>query len=62
MQLLHEGISEHTDSLMKKLHEHDTQGDEEWNRFYLGLQTEEENKCPLEEVVAIDHVKANAAK
>eukprot|EP00975_Prorocentrum_lima_P043507 9134108-Prorocentrum_lima.AAC.1 len=41
--------SEHPDSLMMKLHEHDTQGDEEWNIFYLGLQTEEENTCPMEE-------------
>eukprot|EP00975_Prorocentrum_lima_P044328 9292784-Prorocentrum_lima.AAC.1 len=42
--------SEHPDSLMKKLHEHDTQGDEEWNRFYLGLQIEEENQCPMDEI------------
>eukprot|EP00975_Prorocentrum_lima_P032320 6787467-Prorocentrum_lima.AAC.1 len=45
---------EHPDSLMKKLHEHDTTGDVRWNRFYQGLQTEENNKCPMDEVMVID--------
>eukprot|EP00975_Prorocentrum_lima_P037989 7991563-Prorocentrum_lima.AAC.1 len=39
---------EHPDSHMKKLHEHDTAGDEDWNRFHYRLMTEEENKCPME--------------
>eukprot|EP00975_Prorocentrum_lima_P040487 8500555-Prorocentrum_lima.AAC.1 len=51
-----------TDSLREKLHEHDTAGDEDWNRFYRGLLTEEENKCPMDELIAIDHVKTNAVK
>eukprot|EP00975_Prorocentrum_lima_P059227 12418090-Prorocentrum_lima.AAC.1 len=37
------------DSLMKKLHEHETTGDGEWNRFYHGLQSEEQNECPMAE-------------
>eukprot|EP00975_Prorocentrum_lima_P052485 11001700-Prorocentrum_lima.AAC.1 len=41
--------NEHPDSLMKKIHGHDTGGDVPWNRFYHGLQTEENNKCPLDE-------------
>eukprot|EP00975_Prorocentrum_lima_P014122 3000215-Prorocentrum_lima.AAC.1 len=40
---------EYPDSLMKKLHEHHTTGDVQWDRFYHGLQTEEENKCPMDE-------------
>eukprot|EP00975_Prorocentrum_lima_P042332 8895861-Prorocentrum_lima.AAC.1 len=47
---------------MKKLHEHDTTGDVQWNRFYHGLQTEENNKCPMNEVIVIDQVKVNAVK
>eukprot|EP00975_Prorocentrum_lima_P068739 12922307-Prorocentrum_lima.AAC.1 len=47
---------------MKKLHEHGTTGGEDWNRFHHGLLTEEVNKCPMEEVVIIDHANANAAK
>eukprot|EP00975_Prorocentrum_lima_P047084 9844519-Prorocentrum_lima.AAC.1 len=45
---------EHPDSLMKKMHEHDTLGDMQWSRFYHGLQTEETTKCPMDEVVVID--------
>eukprot|EP00975_Prorocentrum_lima_P023052 4851562-Prorocentrum_lima.AAC.1 len=44
----------HPDSRMKKLHEHDTTGDVQWNRFYYELQTEEENKCPMYDVTVID--------
>eukprot|EP00975_Prorocentrum_lima_P026102 5486225-Prorocentrum_lima.AAC.1 len=40
---------EHSDSLMKKMHEHDTAGDMQWNRFYHGLQTSETSKCPMDE-------------
>eukprot|EP00975_Prorocentrum_lima_P054503 11428347-Prorocentrum_lima.AAC.1 len=40
---------EHPDSLMKKMHEHDTTGDMKWNRFYHGLHTHETAKCPLDE-------------
>eukprot|EP00975_Prorocentrum_lima_P027606 5802206-Prorocentrum_lima.AAC.1 len=40
---------EHPDSLMKKLYEHDTAGDVQRNRFYHGLRTEENNKCPKHE-------------
>eukprot|EP00975_Prorocentrum_lima_P004961 1079237-Prorocentrum_lima.AAC.1 len=47
---------------MKKLHEHDTTGDEEWNRFDHGLLTEEENKCPMYEPIVIDYVKTHAVK
>eukprot|EP00975_Prorocentrum_lima_P038354 8062610-Prorocentrum_lima.AAC.1 len=48
---------------MKKLHDHDTAGDEDWNRFHQGLLTEEEeNKCPMEEIIVIDHVNTNAVK
>eukprot|EP00975_Prorocentrum_lima_P048240 10089471-Prorocentrum_lima.AAC.1 len=54
--------SEHPDSLMTKLHEHDTQGDEDWERFYLGVQTEEEIECPLEKPIIIDHARTNVAK
>eukprot|EP00975_Prorocentrum_lima_P012308 2608314-Prorocentrum_lima.AAC.1 len=46
---------EHHDSIMKKLHEHDTPGDVQWNRFYHALQTEDNNKCPMDEVIVIDH-------
>eukprot|EP00975_Prorocentrum_lima_P007297 1566080-Prorocentrum_lima.AAC.1 len=42
-------LGEYPDSLMKRMHEHDTGGDVQWNRFYDGLQTEENNKCPLDE-------------
>eukprot|EP00975_Prorocentrum_lima_P014161 3007792-Prorocentrum_lima.AAC.1 len=47
---------------MKKLHDHDTAGDVQWNRFYHGLQTEEKDKCPIYEVIVIDHVKVNIAE
>eukprot|EP00975_Prorocentrum_lima_P030672 6435274-Prorocentrum_lima.AAC.1 len=47
---------------MKKLHEHDTAGDVQRNRFHHGLQTEEESKCPMDEVIVIDQVDVNAAK
>eukprot|EP00975_Prorocentrum_lima_P033092 6943931-Prorocentrum_lima.AAC.1 len=40
---------EHPDSLINKLHEHNTLGDLQWNRLYHGLQTEETNKCPMYE-------------
>eukprot|EP00975_Prorocentrum_lima_P019531 4112363-Prorocentrum_lima.AAC.1 len=42
------------------MHEHDTGGDVQWNRFYHELQTEENTKCPMDEVIVIDHVKVNA--
>eukprot|EP00975_Prorocentrum_lima_P044148 9257321-Prorocentrum_lima.AAC.1 len=41
---------------------HLRRGDEEWNRFYHGLLTEEENKCPMDEPIVIDHVKTDAVK
>eukprot|EP00975_Prorocentrum_lima_P015017 3185053-Prorocentrum_lima.AAC.1 len=44
------------------MHEHDTTGDMQWNRFYHGLQTAETTKCPLDEVMVIDHAKVNAVK
>eukprot|EP00975_Prorocentrum_lima_P004108 892173-Prorocentrum_lima.AAC.1 len=45
------------DSLMKKMHEHDTVGDVQWNKFHHGLQTEENNKRPMDEVIVVDNVK-----
>eukprot|EP00975_Prorocentrum_lima_P053452 11210698-Prorocentrum_lima.AAC.1 len=45
---------------MKKLHAHDTAGDEDLNTVHHGLLTDEEDKCPMEEVIIIDHVKTNA--
>eukprot|EP00975_Prorocentrum_lima_P043251 9078895-Prorocentrum_lima.AAC.1 len=47
---------------MEKSHEHDTQGDEEWQKFYLGVQTENEGKCPLDEPLIIDCVKPDDIK
>eukprot|EP00975_Prorocentrum_lima_P071015 12935301-Prorocentrum_lima.AAC.1 len=45
------------------MHEHATLGDVQWNsRFHYGLQTEENNKCPMDEVIVIDHVKLNSVK
>eukprot|EP00975_Prorocentrum_lima_P031266 6561335-Prorocentrum_lima.AAC.1 len=46
--------SEHPDSLMEKVHEHDTQGDEEWQQFYLGIQLGKEGDCPQDEPIIID--------
>eukprot|EP00975_Prorocentrum_lima_P065847 12905869-Prorocentrum_lima.AAC.1 len=43
----------HPYSLMKKLHEHDTTGDMQCNRFYDGLQTTDTLKCPLVEVIVV---------
>eukprot|EP00975_Prorocentrum_lima_P061781 12881878-Prorocentrum_lima.AAC.1 len=40
---------DHPDSLIKKLHEHDTSGDMQRNGFYHGLQTTDTLKCPLDE-------------
>eukprot|EP00975_Prorocentrum_lima_P031027 6515645-Prorocentrum_lima.AAC.1 len=48
---------EHPDSLMKEMHEHDTPGDMQWSRLYHGLQTNDNNQCPMDEVIVIDHVK-----
>eukprot|EP00975_Prorocentrum_lima_P020866 4390014-Prorocentrum_lima.AAC.1 len=49
--------AEHPDSLMKKMHEPDTTGDVQWNRFHHGLQTTETSKCTLDEVIVIDIVE-----
>eukprot|EP00975_Prorocentrum_lima_P059137 12400032-Prorocentrum_lima.AAC.1 len=46
---------------MTRIHEQDTQGDEDWERFYIGVQTEEEIECPLGKPIIIDSVKANVA-
>eukprot|EP00975_Prorocentrum_lima_P056679 11889226-Prorocentrum_lima.AAC.1 len=40
---------ERPDSLRMEMHEHDTTGGMEWNRFHHGLQTTETTRCPLEE-------------
>eukprot|EP00975_Prorocentrum_lima_P058827 12336282-Prorocentrum_lima.AAC.1 len=40
---------EHPEPLMRKMHEHDTTGDLQWNLFHHGLQTAETAKCPLGE-------------
>eukprot|EP00975_Prorocentrum_lima_P008421 1798613-Prorocentrum_lima.AAC.1 len=45
---------QHPDSLMKKMHEHDTTGDMQGSRLYHGLQTNETAKCPMDEVIVID--------
>eukprot|EP00975_Prorocentrum_lima_P058702 12310870-Prorocentrum_lima.AAC.1 len=47
---------------MEKFHEYDVQGDEEWERFYLGIRTDKEEDCPQEKPIVIDHVKANDIK
>eukprot|EP00975_Prorocentrum_lima_P068644 12921835-Prorocentrum_lima.AAC.1 len=54
--------SEYPDSLMEKFPEHDTQGDAEWQKFYLGVQTEKEGNCPVDEPIIIDCVKPDDIK
>eukprot|EP00975_Prorocentrum_lima_P023862 5022372-Prorocentrum_lima.AAC.1 len=47
---------------MKKLHDYGTAGDVQWNRLHHGLQTDEDNMCPMDEAMVIDQVKVNPAK
>eukprot|EP00975_Prorocentrum_lima_P054100 11345623-Prorocentrum_lima.AAC.1 len=47
---------------MQKMHEHDTTGDMQWNRFYHGLQTTETSKCPLDEAIVIDTARVSVVK
>eukprot|EP00975_Prorocentrum_lima_P012036 2556118-Prorocentrum_lima.AAC.1 len=54
--------SEHPDSLMEKFHEYDIQGDEEWQKCYLGIQTGKEGECPLDEPIITDCFKTDDIK
>eukprot|EP00975_Prorocentrum_lima_P010925 2322131-Prorocentrum_lima.AAC.1 len=44
---------------MKQLHEHGTPGDMQWNH---GLQTDDHEKCPLDEVIVVDTAVVNTVK